>query len=126
MVFQRQLAADLNKINEVVGALRGWADSRGLGHRSFVLELLTREALVNAVRHGSGGDAQKMVSLSLWFAGDRLILEVADDGPGFNWREAACRQPDERAEGGRGLAIMRHYARQVEFNEKGNRVRLIL
>jgi serine/threonine-protein kinase RsbW len=122
--WQHRFPADLERVDDVVRDILKRLEVAGFGAQRFAIELLLREALINAVQHGSRGDPRKSVFLSLQLGGERLIMEVADEGPGFNWQEALSRQPDDRAESGRGLAIMKHFARTLEFNDRGNWVKI--
>ncbi len=70
------------------------AVSRLAGRVSDVVQA-AREALSNAVRH-SGGDR---ISVSLLFAGDTAVLEVIDNGKGFD--------PGEAEGKGQGLGNLR-------------------
>lgn len=58
---------------------------------------VAQESLNNAVRHAN----PSIVSLTLAVRGDRAVLEVVDDGIGFDMREAEMRRP------GMGLFSMR-------------------
>src|SRR5579863_9910653 len=62
--------------------------SRALSGRvdCFAAELLVREALTNAVVHGCHADPGKQVRCALRLTGTRLLIVVADDGEGFDWR----------------------------------------
>jgi serine/threonine-protein kinase RsbW len=91
----------------------------------FLAELLVREALTNAVVHGCGEDPDKQVRCFLRLRAGRLLIAVADDGAGFDWRAARgnrARLPDSS---GRGMEILHRYASHVRFNEKGNVVAMI-
>jgi anti-sigma regulatory factor (Ser/Thr protein kinase) len=67
--------------------------------------LVASELCSNAVRHASG--APGSVTLRAWAQGDSVIVEVEDDGEGFEMR---VRYPDEipdlDAEQGRGLYVV--------------------
>jgi|WetSurMetagenome_2_1015567.scaffolds.fasta_scaffold598176_2 anti-sigma regulatory factor (Ser/Thr protein kinase) len=90
----------------------------------FGLELLLREALVNAIVHGSQSDPKMTVRCRLSVSDQEAWIEVADDGPGFDWRSGLGTSGSEDGESGRGLAIYRLYARSFSFNELGNQVTL--
>lgn len=89
----------------------------------FACELLLREALVNAVTHGSppGGPVRCVLRANH----HRILISVRDCGDGFDWRDAWGRAADGHQENGRGLAIYRHYASLVRFSECGNSIALI-
>lgn len=91
----------------------------------FEAELLIREALTNAVLHGCGEDPRKQVRCSLRLRGKRLLIVIADEGQGFDWRAARAKSADALDCSGRGLEILYRYADQVRFNHQGNLVTMI-
>lgn len=88
----------------------------------FGVELLLREALTNAVLHAGSDGPGRRVRCEVIVGARRARLEIADGGPGFDWRAALARSPAETATSGRGLRIYEMYADRVSFNEAGNRV----
>jgi serine/threonine-protein kinase RsbW len=82
------------------------------------LKLAVTEACTNSVRHGySNGEGTVDVVYEL--RPDRLVVEVADDGPGF---DAAGDRPSEDnnlAEGGLGIAIIKAVSDEFEAGERG-------
>jgi anti-sigma regulatory factor (Ser/Thr protein kinase) len=91
----------------------------------YSVELLLREALTNAVLHGCAGDATRRVRCDVRVGARSVRLEVASDGPGFDWRAAMREGPSETATSGRGLKIYAAYADRVSFDETGNRLVLV-
>ena len=89
----------------------------------FAAELLVREALTNAVMHGSLADPGKSVRCTLRLRGNSLFISVADDGDGFDWRAGSTTASTDCS--GRGLEILRLYADRVRFSGKGNVVTMI-
>jgi serine/threonine-protein kinase RsbW len=89
------------------------------------LKLALTEAASNSVRHAYG-DGVGVVEISYELFPDRLVIEVVDDGEGFDPVEAEGR-PDELSEGGLGIAIIRAIADEVEIGAqpggKGSRLR---
>lgn len=90
----------------------------------FDVKLLLREALLNAVLHGSQGDPLRVVGLELRAAEGRLMLTVTDQGPGFDWRSGLSNLAPPEATSGRGLTILTLYADDVRYNATGNQVTL--
>ena len=93
------------------------------------LKLALTEACSNSVRHAYGeGDGHVEISFEL--TEDRLVVEVADDGTGFD-PEGAGRALDgeDLVEGGLGIAIIRSVADEVEIggrdNGRGSRLRFV-
>ena len=111
-------------------ALAGLSRVRPLADETLAdLKLALTEACSNSVRHAYGDDGGH-VEISFELCDDRLIVEVADDGTGFEL-EAAGRNGDdaELAEGGLGIAIIRSIADEVEIrggaHGRGSRLRFV-
>ena len=88
------------------------------------------EALSNAILRGNDGDRAKWVRLRLCLDSTLLVLEVRDEGQGFDLDECT-EDPTEDVnilrEDGRGLFLMRALMDRVErFHDGGNVVRLTL
>jgi len=90
----------------------------------FALKLALDEAASNAFRHGNRRDAAKLVRIALRVTPSEVLVEVEDEGRGFDPE----RLPDPLAEenlgrpGGRGVFLMRAYCSWVSFNAAGNQV----
>lgn len=94
------------------------------------LKLALTEACSNSVRHAYEND-EGHVAISFELRDDRLIIEVSDDGTGFD-SESAGRNGDngdELTEGGLGIAIIRSIADEVEIgggpDGRGSRLRFV-
>ena len=89
----------------------------------FSIQLVLREGLTNAVRHGNGLDKKKCVRCSVKVEENRAIrVEIEDQGEGFDWRKEQCREPGDSEEHGRGLVIMEQYFTSYRYNEIGNKL----
>jgi serine/threonine-protein kinase RsbW len=89
------------------------------------LKLALTEATSNSVRHAYAEANAGVVEISYLLLPDRLVIEVIDEGEGFD-PEAAEGSPDELSEGGLGIAIIRAIADRVEIGAregKGSRLR---
>ncbi|HVH38846.1 MAG TPA: ATP-binding protein [Gemmatimonadaceae bacterium] len=88
------------------------------------------EALSNAMLRGNGDDAEKQVKVRADVSEQRLVLEVEDEGKGFDLEE--CTEDPTTAENimredGRGLFLMQRLMDRVErYRNGGNVVRLTL
>lgn len=89
---------------------------------AFIIELLLREALMNAVKHGAAGRADVEIAYEVRFCAGAVILRVEDGGRGFNWQRWTERAANPLAESGRGLRILHRYADHVQFLGNGNAV----
>jgi serine/threonine-protein kinase RsbW len=90
------------------------------------LKLALTEAASNSVRHAYGDQDPGVVEISYELFSDRLVIEVTDEGEGFD-PVAAEVTGDELSEGGLGIAIIRAIADEVEIGAqpggKGARLR---
>jgi serine/threonine-protein kinase RsbW len=111
-------------------ALTGISRLRPLGEETLSdLKLALTEACSNSVRHAYGaGDGS--VDIRYELHPDRLVIEVVDDGAGFDPTAAsAAGAGDDLAEGGLGIAIIRSIADDVEIGAgedgRGSRLRFV-
>jgi serine/threonine-protein kinase RsbW len=90
------------------------------------LKLALTEAASNSVRHAYAGANVGVVEISYQLLPDRLVIEVTDEGEGFNLTDAEG-PPDDLSEGGLGIAIIRAIADEVEIGTqphgRGSRLR---
>jgi serine/threonine-protein kinase RsbW len=91
------------------------------------LKLALTEATSNAVRHAYG-DGEGHVEISFELLEDRVVVEVSDDGGGFEPSSGAGNggADEELSEGGLGIAIIRSIADELEIGagpQGGSRLR---
>lgn len=106
-------------------------DARALGVK---LPVALTEALSNAILRGNGEDSRKQVCVRVKLRSDALIVEVEDEGPGFDLDACTAdptRPENLEREDGRGLFLMRALVDRVENfrargGTRGNVVRLTL
>src|SRR5689334_1794872 len=109
-------------------ALTGIARVRELPDEVLAdLKLALTEAASNSVRHAySGNDEPGVVEISYEVHPDRLVIEVTDEGAGFDPADSKG-APEDLSEGGLGLAIIRAIADDVEIGRqpggRGSRLR---
>jgi serine/threonine-protein kinase RsbW len=109
-------------------ALSGLSRLRPLSEETLGdMKLAVTEACTNSVRHGYQ-DGEGRVEILYELQPDRLVVEVADDGPGF---DASGDRPTEEslAEGGLGIAIIKAVSDEFESGERsdghGSRLRFV-
>ena len=120
------ISADLANVNLICSDISIWLAEQNLTGHLFPLELLAREALNNAIMHGSQMNPALHVYTELRCDENNLQLTIRDEGAGFDWQGALQDTVfDDDRENGRGLKLYRLYADRVEFNDRGNQVVLI-
>jgi serine/threonine-protein kinase RsbW len=124
-ILSASFPATLADVDQVCEDAKVLLDNNGLGRSSFLVELLLREALNNAVIHGTGKNPDKFVRCRLSYSDENcVILLVEDEGKGFDWHKHLSQDVNKSADSLRGLAMMKLYSKVMLFNEKGNRVEL--
>ncbi len=111
-------------------ALTGISRLRPLADETLAdLKLALTEACSNSVRHAYA-DGEGSVDIRYELHADRLVIEVVDDGEGFDPAQSGRNGDEgELAEGGLGIAIIRSIADDVEIGAgedgRGSRLRFV-
>lgn len=89
------------------------------------LELGLQEALVNAVRHGNGGDTTKCLRVRRILTPNWLVWQIQDEGEGLSpdAREGLLPERLDAARG-RGLFLIHQCFDDVRWSHRGNRLQL--
>jgi serine/threonine-protein kinase RsbW len=108
-------------------ALAGLARTRALRPEVVAdLKLALTEACSNSVRHAFKDGREGIVEIRYELRPDRIQVEVADDGYGFD-PGFVERPPEEVDEGGLGIAIIRALTDEFDIapgpNGQGSRLR---
>jgi serine/threonine-protein kinase RsbW len=108
-------------------ALTGLARTRALTPEVVAdLKLALTEACSNSVRHAYAEGREGIVEVRYELAPDRIRVEVADDGNGFD-PAVIERPPDQVDEGGLGIAIIRAVTDELDIargpDGQGSRLR---
>ncbi len=127
-----RIPSDVQQIEGIVAQVVHECRAHRFGGRQLALNVpvALTEALSNAILRGNGEDAAKQVRVRAEVSELRLVLEVEDEGDGFDLE--ACTEdptsPENLArEDGRGLFLMRSLMDEVErYRGEGNVVRLTL
>ncbi len=107
-------------------ALAAVRDAGFSGRGEPRLKLAIIELLTNAIEHGNGFDAAKAVTVAVRRDGpDRLLVTIADEGPGLDPRrlERDLAQVDLSAKRGRGHSLVKKIlGAPPRLNARGNEV----
>lgn len=94
---------------------------KGIESELFTINLVIREGLSNAIRHGNKNDPQKKVRFLLVINSSTSIqVQIEDQGSGFDWKKQQAQVLPEDEDHGRGIIIMDTYFTHYTYNEKGN------
>jgi serine/threonine-protein kinase RsbW len=86
------------------------------------------EALSNAMLYGNASDPEKRVRVEVTLKSEEVAVRVTDQGVGFDPTAVPDPTlPDNISKsGGRGIFLMRSLMDEVQFNDQGNSVTLVL
>jgi serine/threonine-protein kinase RsbW len=104
--------------------------ARAMGFREAALRdllIAVSEAATNAMKHGSPRGEENRIFVTYEPDGDRLIVEVSDEGPGFDPLAVPVPVAEQMREGGMGVFFIRTLMDEVSFghDDTGNTVRMV-
>ena len=124
------LQATPAEVMRAVDALREFGRIEQLPERSmYGLALALEECGCNIIEHALGRDSQQTFHVAFEHQGARMLVELRDRGPEFDF--TACNRPsapaeDEELLGGWGIQIVRRYTDGVVYRREGNENVLLL
>jgi serine/threonine-protein kinase RsbW len=115
------LPSHIEAVAEAAAAATNFIQVCGLAEDiAFAIETAVREAVTNAVVHGNKEDGAKQVELVLNCLETRVVIEVKDQGEGFDPNVV----PDPTAAenilktSGRGIFLMRTFMDEVQWSRR--------
>ena len=125
-----ELPNDLRAIERAVDYLIERGQEIGFSRERLRLNLRVglTEALANAMLYGNCRDPNKRVRVEARLSPGTLSVRVTDEGRGFNPANVSDPTlPRNRTRaGGRGIFLIRKLMDEVEFNERGNSIMMVL
>lgn len=93
----------------------------------FATRLALEEAMVNAIKHGNKLDPKKKVLVEARVSGEKVEIEIEDQGPGFDRSSVPDPTADENLCkcSGRGILLIEAYMNSVSWSHGGRRVKLV-
>ena len=132
VAIEVDIPSDVRYIEHIVRLVTRECEDQRFSPRlcSLNVPVALTEALSNAILRGNADDRQKHVRVRIAFTERELIVEVTDEGGGFDLADK-LRDPTTPEnilrEDGRGLFLMHRLMDRVErFTDQGNVVRLTL
>lgn len=123
-----ELPSDLTLMNGVLEYLQERVAKLGLikPDRSNLFVALD-EAFVNAVKHGNKSDPNKLVRITAELTPQEASFTVEDEGEGFDIHQIPdpCDPANLFRTSGRGVLLIYNIMDEVEYNEQGNRVKMV-
>lgn len=134
-----QLQSDLQYLDELNHLVAALSLFSGLPQREIrQLTTAVRELGTNAIEWGHRQQVDRVVTATYRIEPDQLVITIGDTGQGFNPQNLphAARQDDPIShlmvrqslgirDGGFGIMMARGLVDDLQYNEKGNEVRLI-
>ena len=118
------MSATVPNIGRAASDAEAYLGDMGLADDVFAIMLAYREALCNAVLHGSNEDPGLLVTSTLCLDGEDIRVVVTDQGPGFDWQGRSLDPPAPERTSGRGISIMNQYFPHLCYNQSGNSLEL--
>jgi len=128
MKFSTQIPSRLDLLPEFISSLLEKVKVLPIKEEDlFNLKLSIEEALINAIKHGNKMDPHLMVEVNLEAKDDQLIIQIKDQGEGFDFKNLPDPTQNDRLEktSGRGVFLMRHLMDEVEFLDCGRIVKMV-
>jgi len=125
-MLQLEFTSELGNIDRMIPAVGDFLSRNGLAKMRFSVGLVCREGVINAMAHGNGMCRDKQVNFELALRDKTLAITIKDQGQGWDWAAQTGALPEAECERGRGLFLMGHYAESLEFNDKGDRLRILM
>jgi serine/threonine-protein kinase RsbW len=123
-----ELPSDLSLMNTVLEYMLDRVDKIGLVKtEQSNLFVALDEAFVNAVKHGNRNDPTKLVRITAELSPREAIFTVEDEGDGFDVREIPdpCDPANLFKSNGRGVLLIYNIMDEVEYSERGTRLRMV-
>ena len=122
-----EISSNLKSIKPVINDLLSHLQSLKASEADvFDIRLCLEEVLINAIKHGNKFNENYKVRISSIFNNDSVTISVEDQGNGFDHNKVPDPAKEEHLlrTGGRGIFLIKHLMDKVEFNKKGNIIKM--
>lgn len=122
------LLSSFDEIDRLQSYLENIQEFAGFGEEQFAkIQLALNEAVTNAIVHGNKEDDSKKVRINARMQDEELMISVKDEGPGFDPDALPDPLKEENLleESGRGIFLIKQYADDVNFTEKGTKLTMM-
>lgn len=121
--YRAQFGNAFENVAQARRAVVEFAASWFTGEDLSDIESAVGEALANSAEHGAKSGGQ--VNVHCYFESGCFVIDVTDTGDGFaRWNAVDYMRPLDNAARGYGIYIMRELMDEVEYSDRGTRLRL--
>jgi serine/threonine-protein kinase RsbW len=116
--FHLTIGSRFENIELVQLILKGSLDRLGLDEDNrHWIDVAVREAVANAIKHGNRQDPAKQVVVGLTLEGDTVVIQVEDEGIGFDPAQLEDPLAPENLlkPNGRGIFYMRSFMDEIQY-----------
>ena len=127
MIKDLQIASNIQNLRVVEKLIDELQFELDLSDESYGNVLVaTMEAINNAIIHGNKSDPNKMVKVKIEREKDELLVNITDQGEGFNPKSVPDPTAPENIENisGRGIFLMERLSDEINFSDHGRIVEL--
>lgn len=114
------------EVGRLTDFIEQYGQEHGLDENSVMnVTLVLDEAVVNVIAHGYADGGEHEIAVRLALDGERLRIDVEDDGVAFDPREAPAPRFDlpigERPVGGLGVHIVKSMTESLDYRREDGR-----
>jgi len=116
-------------IEPVIAALQSLVSSTGINNNNkWAIEISTREALVNAIKHGNKYKPDKLVKINFSLNNKNFTITIKDQGRGFKKTKTSKKTSTEKypAISGRGLLIIEDKMDLVDYKQEKDGLKITM
>jgi len=127
MIKKLKIESKIDNLRVVENAIDNITGEAGINQDNYGKILVsTLEAVNNAIIHGNKADIKKIVNIEFYMDKNDLIIVVKDEGNGFIPEEIPDPTDPKNIEAinGRGIFLMSKLADNIQFNKRGNSVKM--
>ncbi|MEW6368520.1 MAG: ATP-binding protein [Acidobacteriota bacterium] len=128
LLCKGEIQSQLQAIHRITGDILQEAETVGFKEEAVKdLRVALDEALANAVIHGNSNVPDRRVKVRCYLHGDDLLeIRIRDQGTGFRTSFVPDPTVPENLlrTHGRGIFLISHYMDRIEFNRRGNEIRM--
>jgi anti-sigma regulatory factor (Ser/Thr protein kinase) len=122
--YRAQFPSAVASVGKARRAITAFAREWFSGEDLTDIESAAGEALANCAEHGHRRGQH--IDVRCYCDNERLSIEIRDSGAGFDYSKVAVGVvPPSDAPRGHGVSIMRRLMDEIEYTERGTRLRLV-